>query len=107
MLARIEALACAPSIGAVLTTAVSDRYDAGGGLDPHTVQAALDLAAPGGGPVVVRSSSVVEDQASWSHAGQFETVLDVRGVGPTLDKRWRSSCGRGRRLRPTTSPSAC
>lgn len=72
-------------VGAVLTTAVSERYDAGGGVDPHTVQVALDLAAPAGGPVVVRSSSVVEDQASSSRAGQFETVLDVRGLGEACD----------------------
>jgi rifampicin phosphotransferase len=33
----------------------------------------------GGGPVAVRSSAVFEDSAEISFAGQFETVLDVRG----------------------------
>ncbi|MBX3284976.1 MAG: pyruvate, phosphate dikinase [Actinobacteria bacterium] len=65
--------------GAVLTTAVSDRYDAGGGIDAEAVDAALRLVAPDGHPVIARSSSVVEDQAASSQAGQFETVLDVRG----------------------------
>jgi pyruvate,water dikinase len=80
VLARARRSGLRTVAGAVLTTAVSDRYDGGGGVDREVVQAALDLASPDGAPVVVRSSSVVEDQAASSQAGQFETVLDVHGV---------------------------
>lgn len=64
----------------VVTTAASDRYDAGTAVaDLPGIERALALV-PGGAPLVVRSSSVVEDQAGSSRAGQFETVLDVRGL---------------------------
>ncbi len=41
--------------------------------------------AMGGGPVAVRSSSSGEDGDDFSHAGQYETVLDVRGAGQVRD----------------------
>jgi pyruvate,water dikinase len=64
----------------VITTAASDRYDAGTAVaDLAGMERALTLV-PHGAPLVVRSSSVVEDQAGSSRAGQFETVLDVRGL---------------------------
>jgi pyruvate,water dikinase len=64
----------------VVTTAASDRYDVGVAVaDLAGIDRALSLVQPGE-PLVVRSSSVVEDQAGSSRAGQFETVLDVRGL---------------------------
>jgi hypothetical protein len=79
-LARARAAGVRTMPAAVLTTAVSRRYDSGGpvALDAELADV-LERVAPDGGPLVVRSSSVVEDQATSSQAGQFETVLDVRG----------------------------
>jgi pyruvate,water dikinase len=49
---------------------------------PDDLVAAIDtaLAALGAGAVAVRSSSVAEDLADSSFAGQYESVLDVCGV---------------------------
>ena len=69
---------------AVLTTSLSVRYDDGLDLDDPSVtellRAALDLLGGEDQTLVVRSSSVVEDQAASSKAGQFESVLDVTGL---------------------------
>jgi pyruvate,water dikinase len=48
---------------------------------PEDLREELDkaLAALGGGPVAVRSSGVAEDLAGASYAGQYESVLGVRG----------------------------
>lgn len=43
------------------------------------------LSRRGAEPVVVRSSSVAEDTASSSHAGVFESVVDVHGWDDFLD----------------------
>lgn len=84
---KAAALARARSAGmrtmpaAILTTAVSRRFDAHGAtVTDEELGEVLDRVAPDGEPLVVRSSSVVEDQAASSQAGQFETVLDVRGI---------------------------
>jgi pyruvate,water dikinase len=42
------------------------------------------LDALGGGPVAVRSSGIAEDLPEASFAGQYDTVLDVRGVDDVL-----------------------
>jgi len=63
--------------GFVLTTAAFASDDPYAGLE-----AALDAL---GGVVAVRSSGVAEDLEGASFAGQYETVLDVRGAGAVLD----------------------
>jgi rifampicin phosphotransferase len=54
---------------------------------PATFRSALAaaLAGLGDAPVAVRSSGVSEDLADASFAGQYETVLEVRGLDETID----------------------
>ncbi|WP_084510708.1 phosphoenolpyruvate synthase [Nocardia lijiangensis] len=40
----------------------------------------------GGGPIAVRSSTVVEDGAEHSYAGQFDSFLNVNGVAAVADR---------------------
>ena len=70
--------------GFALTTAVHDRFVAAGhrlpaDLEPPLAAAWAALAGDDGVPVVVRSSSTVEDVEASSMAGRFRTVLRVRG----------------------------
>jgi phosphoenolpyruvate synthase/pyruvate phosphate dikinase len=84
--------------GVVLTTAFSDAIDAGADLRTH--DAVRDAFARAGGDeraLVARSSSVVEDMASSSMAGQFESVIGISGfdafadaVAAVLDSRQRA-----------------
>jgi pyruvate,water dikinase len=84
--------------GVVLTTAFSDAIDAGADLRTH--EAVRDAFARAGGDsraLVARSSSVVEDMASSSMAGQFESVIGISGfeafadaVTAVLDSRERA-----------------
>jgi hypothetical protein len=84
--------------GVVLTTEVSRRHDAGTAIADLVAGAVADaVAGLADGAVAVRSSSVVEDQSESSAAGQFESVLDVRGtealvaaVGEVLASRVRA-----------------
>ena len=66
--------------GTVLTTAFSADVDAGVDVAEHP--AVRDAFARAGGarqPLVARSSSVVEDTAQSSMAGQFESVIGIEG----------------------------
>jgi pyruvate,water dikinase len=81
--------------GFVLATGAFDRFLAANALGPDTSPEAV-IAAPlptdvaeallaaadalGNGPLAVRSSGTAEDLPGASFAGQFETVLDVRGA---------------------------
>lgn len=70
--------------GFALTTAAHRAVQEAGGLLPDEVRAALlpawrELSRDGALPVVVRSSSTVEDVEASSMAGRFRSVLDVRG----------------------------
>lgn len=85
-LARLRAAGVTSLPGAVLTTAVCRRYDDGTPVERLPgVDDLLACAAPDGEPVVVRSSSVIEDQATTSAAGQFETVIGVEGTAELVD----------------------
>ncbi len=91
--------------GVVLTTAFSDAADEGADVEAHpAVKEAFARAASDGRALVARSSSVVEDTADSSMAGQFDSVIGIRGfdaftvaVKQVLDSRVRAA--------PRTSPS--
>jgi rifampicin phosphotransferase len=76
--------------GFVVTTGAHRRYLGGGGEVPDSLAASLRpfwrrLTREGTDPLVVRSSSTVEDIGVSSMAGRFRTVLDVRGWQAFLD----------------------
>jgi pyruvate,water dikinase len=104
-LARMRAAGLAALPGFVLTTELTRRLDAGASLDAvadplrEQLRRLDGMSAPG---VVVRSSSVAEDSADESMAGQFATVTGVVGwsafvdaVGVVLDSRARVAEQRG------------
>ena len=82
----------------MLTTAFSQVVD--GGVAVATHPAVAEAYARAGGDdqaLVARSSSVVEDMATSSMAGQFESVIGIRGfeafvhaVSAVLDSRARA-----------------
>ena len=84
--------------GVVLTTAFSDDIDAGAAVAGHpAVAEAFRRAGGDHQDLVARSSSVVEDTASSSMAGQFESVIGITGldrfteaVSAVLDSRARA-----------------
>lgn len=79
-LARAAAAGLATLPGIVLTTSFSDTIDAGADVEGHpAVRDAFDRADGDGTDLVARSSSVVEDMAGSSMAGQFESVIGIRG----------------------------
>lgn len=75
--------------GVVLTTEVyRERHT------PAADRAIAEAAAQVTWPVAVRSSAVGEDAPSASHAGMFETVLDVRnedGLAAAVRRCWESA----------------
>ncbi len=72
--ARAHGLPVLP--GAVLTTAACETVDRGMRVEELEI---LDDAARVAERIVARSSSVIEDTAESSAAGQFVSVLDLRG----------------------------
>jgi phosphohistidine swiveling domain-containing protein len=84
--------------GVVLTTAFSDAVDAGAAVAGHpAVAEAFRRAGGEHQDLVARSSSVVEDTAASSMAGQFESVIGITGldrfteaVTAVLDSRTRA-----------------
>jgi pyruvate,water dikinase len=84
--------------GVVLTTAFSDAVDAGADVASHpAVREAFDRADGDRQSLVARSSSVVEDTADSSMAGQFDSVIGIDGfddfvlaVKAVLDSRERA-----------------
>ena len=65
--------------GIVLTTAATEQVAAGSELDLVVVEQWRRLSRDGEVPLVVRSSSTVEDLGESSMAGRFESVVGVRG----------------------------
>ena len=84
--------------GIVLTTAFSDAIDGGADVRDHpAVREAFAEAEGDTRSLVARSSSVVEDTADSSMAGQFESVIGIEGfdafvaaVGEVLGSRDRA-----------------
>lgn len=84
--------------GVVLTTAFSDSVDAGEPVSSSmSVVEAFELAGGARESLVARSSSVIEDAAESSMAGQFESVIGIEGfeefaaaVQTVLDSRRRA-----------------
>ena len=93
---RVAGLATLP--GVVLTTAFSDAVDAGAGVADHpAVRVAFERADGDHQALVARSSSVVEDTAGSSMAGQFDSIIGITGfdafttaVQQVLDSRVRA-----------------
>ncbi len=93
---RTAGLASLP--GVVLTTVFSDAIDAGGEVASHAaVRETFERVGGDHKALVARSSSVVEDMASSSMAGQFDSIIGVRGfddfvaaVTAVLDSRQRA-----------------
>jgi pyruvate,water dikinase len=97
-LARGSTAGLATLPGVVLTTAFSDAVDRGADVAQHpAVREAYERADGDRTPLVARSSSVVEDMAESSMAGQFESVIGIDGfdefvtaVAAVLDSRERA-----------------
>src|SRR5215218_5389026 len=97
-LARAAAAGLATLPGVVLTTAFSDAVDGGAEVALHpAVKEAFELAGGVQRSLVARSSSVVEDMAQSSMAGQFESIIGIEGfdafvaaVAAVLDSRERA-----------------
>ena len=75
---RIAGLSTLP--GVVLTTAFCDAVDGGAEVATHpAVEEAFDQAGGDRQSLVARSSSVVEDMAESSMAGQFDSIIGIEG----------------------------
>jgi phosphohistidine swiveling domain-containing protein len=67
--------------GVVLTTAFCDAIDGGADVARHpAVREAFERAGGDGRSLVARSSSVVEDTARSSMAGQFDSIVGIDGL---------------------------
>ena len=97
-LARAAAAGLATLPGVVLTTAFSNAVDSGAEVASHpAVKEAFELAGGDQRSLVARSSSVVEDMAESSMAGQFDSIIGIDGfdafvaaVAAVLDSRERA-----------------
>jgi phosphohistidine swiveling domain-containing protein len=84
--------------GVVLTTAFCEAIDGGAEVPQHpAVKEAFERAGGDRQSLVARSSSVVEDMAESSMAGQFESIIGIDGfdefvaaVAAVLDSRERA-----------------
>ena len=79
-LARGAVAGLATLPGVVLTTKFCDAVDGGAQVAQHpAVREAFERAGGDEQALVARSSSVVEDTATSSMAGQFESVIGISG----------------------------
>ncbi len=79
-LARAASAGVAVLPGVVLTTAFCDAIDGGAEVAQHpAVREAFERADGDGRALVARSSSVVEDTAASSMAGQFDSIIGISG----------------------------
>lgn len=85
-LAVASAAGLATLPGVVLTTVFATEVDAGASIADHpAVREAFRLAGGQDRSLVARSSSPIEDTRSSSMAGQFESVVDIRGFNAFVD----------------------
>ncbi len=85
-LARAAAAGLPTLDGVVLTTVFSDHVDAGADLaSSEALVEAFERAGGAERPLVARSSSVVEDSAASSMAGQFASVIGIHGFAEFVD----------------------
>jgi pyruvate,water dikinase len=85
-LARAAAAGLPTLGGVVLTTVFSQEIDAGADLaSSRALVDAFDRANGATRPLVARSSSVVEDSAASSMAGQFASVIGIDGFDEFVD----------------------
>jgi pyruvate,water dikinase len=97
-LARGRGAGLATLPGVVLTTAFCDAIDGGAEVAAHpAVKDAFEQAGGNDQSLVARSSSVVEDTAESSMAGQFDSIIGIDGfdefvvaVQAVLDSRERA-----------------
>ncbi|MGH9049752.1 MAG: PEP/pyruvate-binding domain-containing protein [Acidimicrobiia bacterium] len=97
-LGRGAAAGLATLPGVVLTTAFCDAVDGGVAVAGHpAVKEAFERAGGDRQALVARSSSVVEDTATSSMAGQFDSIIGISGfdafvaaVSKVLDSRERA-----------------
>jgi phosphohistidine swiveling domain-containing protein len=64
---------------------IPDGFVIPAGVEPRREDIAAALATLGDGPVAVRSSGLAEDTDDASFAGQYDTMLNVRGVDAIVD----------------------
>jgi rifampicin phosphotransferase len=86
------ALPVPPSV--VLTTDAHERWREGGGVADADRRALEEVLAHLCDPLAVRSSAVDEDAGDRSAAGQYESVLGVRGIDGLLaavEHCWRAA----------------
>jgi rifampicin phosphotransferase len=86
-LARLVAHGVAVPDAVVLPAAALEPFGDGDTEVPEAVRALVTqaIARLGDGPLAVRSSATTEDADDASYAGQYETVLGVRGVDAALE----------------------
>src|SRR5262245_40694340 len=97
-LARARGAGLATLPGVVLTTVFCDEVDAGADVATHpAVKEAFEEAGGDRQSLVARSSSVVEDMADSSMAGQFDSIIGIVGfaafateVQEVIDSRVRA-----------------
>jgi len=78
----------------VLTTDAHERWRGRGGVADADRRALEDVLARLGDPLAVRSSAVDEDAGDRSAAGQYESVIGVRGINELLaavEHCWRAA----------------